>query len=131
MTLRGLVIPGDDRRPEERTAEEQLSIPVLHLAAQLLRRLLLDLPRSARKAAVLDEAHTLARDAVGRQQLNEMARDTRKNNVLAVYISQNPKDLLAAGIANLVGAAFAFRTEGPEEQAATCSLLGLPAREGT
>lgn len=130
MTLRGLVIPGDDRRADERTAEEQLSIPVLHLAAQLLRRLLLDLPRGARKAAFLDEAHALARDAVGRQQLNEMARDTRKNNLLAVYISQNPKDLLDAGIANLVGAAFAFRTEGADEQAATCSLLRLPAGRG-
>jgi hypothetical protein len=130
MTLRGLVIPGDDRRPEDRTAEEQLSIPVLHLAAQLLRRLLLDLPRGTRKAAFLDEAHALARDSVGRQQLNEMARDTRKNNLLACYISQNPKDLLDAGIANLVGAAFAFRTEGAEEQRATCSLLRLPAGKG-
>ena len=66
MTLQGLAIPDDDRRPEERTAEEQLSIPVLHLAAQLLQRVLFDLPRGQRKAAVLDEAHALTRDAVGR-----------------------------------------------------------------
>jgi hypothetical protein len=130
MTLRGLVIPASDRRPEERSVEEQLSIPVLHLAAQLLRRMLLDLPRHARKAAFLDEAHALTRDAVGRQQLNEMARDSRKNNLLACYISQNPKDLLDAGIGNLIGAAFAFRTEGAAELAATCSLLGLPAGKG-
>ena len=39
MTLRGLVIPVADRRPEDYSVEEQLSIPVLHLAAQLLRRM--------------------------------------------------------------------------------------------
>jgi hypothetical protein len=126
MTLRGLVLPGDARRPEERTTEEQLSIPVLHLAAQLLRRLLLDLPRSDRKLAVLDEAHMITSDATGRKVVSEMARDSRKNNACVIDVSQNPGDLLAAGIANLIGAAFAFRTEGHEEQEATLKLLGLP-----
>jgi hypothetical protein len=126
MTLPGLVIPDDDRRPEERTTEEQLSIPVLHLAAQLLRRVLFDLPRSQRKAAVLDEAHALTHDTAGRRLINRMARDSRTNNLLALLISQSPDDLLAAGIANLIGAAFAFRTEGDAEQAATCRLLRLP-----
>lgn len=130
MTLRGLVLPGEARPPEERTTEEQLSIPVLHLAAQLVRRLLLDLPRTARKLAVLDEAHALTRDPVGRAQVLELARDSRKNNVRAIVVSQNQSDLLAAGIANLVGAAFAFRTEGEAEQAATLDLLGLPRGAG-
>lgn len=130
MTLRGLVLPGDARRPEERTAEEQLSIPVLHLAAQLLRRLLLDLPRSTRKLAVLDEAHMVTSDATGRKVVNELARDSRKNDACVIYVSQNPADLLAAGVANLVGAAFAFRTEGGQEQAATLDLLGLPHGAG-
>ena len=130
MTLPGLAIPDDDRRPEERTTEEQLSIPVLHLAAQLLRRVLFDLPRSQRKAAVLDEAHALTHDAVGRNLVNRMARDSRKWNLLAMLISQTPGDLLEAGISNLLGAAFAFRTEGDAEQAATCRLLGLPLGGG-
>jgi hypothetical protein len=130
MTLPGLSIPDDDRRPEERTTEEQLSIPVLHLAAQLLRRVLFDLPRSQRKAAVLDEAHALTHDTVGRNLVNRIARDSRKYNLLALLISQSPGDLLAAGIANLIGAAFAFRTEGDEEQAATCRLLRLPLGHG-
>ena len=126
MTLPGLAIPDDSRRPEERTTAEQLSIPVLHLAAQLLSRVLFDLPRSQRKAAVLDEAHALTHDPVGRNLINQMARDSRKNNLLALLISQTPGDLLTAGIANLIGAAFAFRTEGDAEQAATCGLLRLP-----
>ena len=130
MTLRGLVLPGEARLPEERTTEEQLSIPVLHLAAQLVRRMLLDLPRAARKLAVLDEAHALTRDPAGRSQVLELARDSRKNNVCAIVVSQNPGDLLAAGIANLVGAAFAFRTEGEAERAATLGLLGLPRGAG-
>jgi AAA-like domain len=130
MTLGGLVIPGPDRRPEDRSVDEQLSVPVLHLAAQLLRRMLLDLPRASRKAAFLDEAHALTRDPVGQNQVREMARDSRKHNLLAVYISQNPQDLLEAGIDNLRGAAFAFRTEGTAEQAATCGLLGLPTGHG-
>jgi hypothetical protein len=129
MTLRGLVIPGEARLPEERTVEEQLSIPVLHLAAQLLRRLLLDRPRAARKLAVLDEAHALTRDAVGRGQVIEIARDSRKNNLVALVLSQKITDLIAAGVGNLVGAAFAFRTEG-EEAGATLDLLGLPRGHG-
>ena len=130
MTLRGLVVPDSGRRPEDYTVEERLSIPVLHLAAQLVRRMQFDLPRQARKAVLLDEAHWLARDAVGIQTMNELARDSRKGNTLAVLLSQNPGDLLAAGVANLVGAAFAFRTEGAEELAATCGLLGLPPGRG-
>ena len=51
-----------------------------------------------------------------------------KNSV--INVSQNPADLLAAGIANLIGAAFAFRTEGEQEQAATLELLGLPRGAG-
>lgn len=130
MTLRGLIIPAADRRPEDRSPDEQLSIPVLHLAAQLLRRQLLDLPRGTRKAAILDEAHALVRDSVGRQQMNEMARDSRKNNLFALLLSQNPQDLLAAGLANLIGAAFVFRTDGEEEQSAACRLLGLEPGRG-
>lgn len=126
MTLRGLVIPDPGRRPEDYSAEERLSIPVLHLAAQLLRRMQLDLPRHLRKAAIIDEAHHLIRDSVGVQQVNELSRDSRKNNTAAFLISHSPGDLLAAGVANLVGAAFAFRTEGEQELAATCGLLGLP-----
>ncbi len=129
LNLRGLVLPGEARPPVERTTEEQLSIPVLHLAAQLVRRMLLDLPRGARKLAVLDEAHALTRDPVGRAQVLELARDSRKNNVCAIVVSQNPSDLIAAGIANLVGTVFAFRTEG-EEQGATLDLLGLARGAG-
>jgi AAA domain-containing protein len=130
MTLRGLVIPGESRKPEERTAEEQLSIPLLHLAAQLLRRLMLDTPRGQRKMVILDEAHALTRDEVGRSQVTELSRDSRKNNTCAVLISQNPGDLLEAGIANLVAASFAGRTEGDAEQEATIRLLGLPPGAG-
>ena len=50
--------------------------------------------------------------------------------MFAALISQSPGDMLAAGIANLIGAAFAFRTEGDAEQAATCRLLRLPTGQG-
>jgi hypothetical protein len=130
MTLRGLVIPDPGRRPEDYSVEERLSIPVLHLAAQLLRRMQFDLPRHLRKAAIIDEAHHLIRDSVGVQQINELSRDSRKNNTAAFLVSQNPGDLLAAGVANLVGAAFAFRTEGDQELAATVGLLGLQPGRG-
>ena len=130
MTLRGLVLPDPGRRPEDYSVEERLSVPLLHLAAQLLRRMQLDLPRQSRKAAIIDEAHFLARDSVGVQQMNELSRDSRKNNTAAFLVSQNPGDLLAAGVANLVGAAFAFRTEGDQELAATVGLLGLPPGRG-
>jgi hypothetical protein len=130
MTLRSLVIPSPDGRPEDYSIEERLSLPILHLAAQLLRRMNFDLPRYARKGVIIDEAHHLLRDATGVQQVNEQARDSRKNNTATLLISHNPSDLERAGVANLVGAGWAFRTEGTAELAATCGLLGLPAGRG-
>jgi hypothetical protein len=130
MTLRGLVIPGDDRPAEERTHEEQLSVAVLHLAAQLVRRLLLDHPRHQRKLMVLDEAHAVLRDAVGRQMAIDVTRDSRKNNLCALYLSQLITDLISSGLASLVGTVFAFRTTSEEEAYATVDLLHLPHGAG-
>jgi hypothetical protein len=141
MTLPGLVIPGDARPAEERTVEEQLSVAVLHLAAQLLHSLLLGRPRDERKLVVLDEAHQITRTPVGRSQVVELSRDSRKRNTCALIISQNAGDVLAAGIAgqsgmldggvgNLVGSVLAFRTTGPREQRDTLGLLGLPEGAG-
>jgi AAA-like domain len=130
MTLRGLVIPGDDRPAEERTHEEQLSVAVLHLAAQLVRRLLLDYPRHARKLMVLDESHQVLRDPVGRQMAIDVTRDSRKNNLCALYISQLASDLIDSGLGSLVGTVFAFRTTSDKEASATVELLHLPHGQG-
>lgn len=71
---------------------------------------------------------------VGGQQVEHivacLARDSRKNNACVFDVSQNPGDLLAAGIANLIGVAFAFRTEEHKERAATLKLLSLPCGAG-
>jgi hypothetical protein len=130
LTLKGLALPGAGRLAAERTVDERLSIPVLHLAAYLTRRHVLDRPRHHRALLALDEAHALTRDGVGKALINEITRDSRKHNLCALIASHLGKDLKVADIAGLVGASFAGRTEGEEEQAAALALAGLPPGQG-
>jgi hypothetical protein len=55
---------------------------------------------------------------VGSQQVEHivacLACDSRKNNACVIDVSQNPGDLLAAGIANQIGTAFGSATRGPD-----------------
>ena len=130
MTLRGIVVPGSEVAPEQYTVEQRLSVPLMHLAAWLTRRHVMDRPRHVRKLTILDEAHQVTFGAVGQALVNETARDSRKHNHCAIFMSQRPQDLQIADVDNLIGMTMAGRTEGAEEQAATLGLLGLPAGRG-
>ncbi|WP_327591295.1 ATP-binding protein (plasmid) [Nonomuraea sp. NBC_00507] len=125
LMLRGLNLPRPDVPARERSIEEQLSVPLLHLAAYLTRREIDERPRAERKLLVFDETHALTRDAVGRDLVARTSRDSRKRNTRVLTASQNAGDLLVAGVANLLAAAFVGRTVGQQEQADALKLLGL------
>jgi len=130
MTLRDLVVPGPEIAPEQYTTEQRLSVPLMHLAAWLTRRHVMDRPRHVRKLTILDEAHMITRGAIGQALANETARDSRKHNHAAIYLSHQPQDLQISKVDNLIGMAMAGRTEGAEAQAATLGFLGLPTGHG-
>jgi hypothetical protein len=128
MTLKGLGLPSTDRDPKAWSQEERLRVPLLHLAAYLTRRHVLDRDRHARKLVIFDEAHAFTSDQIGRSLLNLLARDTRKNHVLAILISQKATDLVEAGLKGLIGASFTGRTDDPATQAAALELAGPAER---
>lgn len=130
MTLRGLVPPEPALPPERWTTEQRLSVPLIHLAAWLTRRHILDRPRHVRKLTVMDEAHQLTRGAIGQALVNETGRESRKFNHVAVLMSQSPQDLQLGDVGNLIGMALAGRTDGTAEQEATLGFLGLPPGHG-
>jgi AAA-like domain len=131
MTLKGLVLPKDSRPRSEWTDDERLSVPILHLAAYLTRRHVLDRDRHVRKALLIDEAHALAHNPLGHALLSDLAaRDSRKHNLLTILVSQLAQDMQAAGLPGLVGASFTGRTDDEAEQAAALALAGLPAGRG-
>ncbi len=130
MTLRGLVQPDRDTPPEQYTNEQRMSVPIMHLAAWLARRHVMDRPRHVRKLTILDEAHMVTAGPIGQALVNETARDSRKHNHCAIWMSQRAGDLRIASVDNLIGAVLVGHTDGKEEQAAALSLLGLPADQG-
>jgi len=130
MTLRGLVVPDRDIPPERYTTEQRLTEPLMHLAAWLARRHVMDRPRHTRKLTILDEAHNFTRGPIGQALVNETSRDSRKHNHCAIFMSQLPQDLQISQVDNLIGMAMAGRTDGAEEQAATLRFLNLPVGHG-
>ena len=130
MTLRGLVVPDPKTPPEQYDSAQRLSVPIMHLAAWLARRHVMDRPRHVRKLTIWDEAHQVTSGAIGKALLNVTARDSRKHNHCAILLSQLAQDLQIACVDDLIGMVMAGKTEGAEEQAATLSLLGLPSGQG-
>jgi hypothetical protein len=130
MTLRGLIAPGPGTPPEQYTTEQRLSVPLMHLAAWLTRRHVMDRPRHTRKLTIIDEAHQVTGGPIGQALVTQTARDSRKHDHTAIFLSQLPQDLQISMVDNLIGMALAGRTDGAAEQAATLRFLGLPAGQG-
>jgi hypothetical protein len=131
MTLKGLVLPKPSKPRSQWTVDERLSVPIMHLAAYLTRRHVLDRDRHVRKALFIDEAYALTHDAMGQALLCDLAaRDSRKHNLLAILVSQLAGDMAEAGLPGLIGASFSGRTDDAGEQAAALKLAGLPAGRG-
>jgi hypothetical protein len=60
----------------------------------------------------------------------QVARNSRKWNLLALVASQNGKDILDMDVANFISTAFVGRTEDEETAAENLRLLGVPVGNG-
>lgn len=131
LTLQGLTLPhqGEGGGGPE-SMEARLSVPLLHLAAWLTSRFIYDRPTGQRKLLVVDETHALVRSGTGQSLLNDLSRNSRKQNTRVLLLSQNAGDVLTAGVGNLTGAVLAGRAVDPGEQRQALELLGLQTGVG-
>lgn len=131
--LKGLVAPPEDEDDRlEWTDEQLLYRPILNLAAWACLREVYRRPREERKGLALDEVHEITESGIGKTLVQKSASDSRKHNLAALVMTQNPSGILSVessskgSISNLIGAAFLGRTEEEEQQIANCALARLP-----
>lgn len=134
--LKGLVAPPEDEEDRLEWSDEQLLYrPILNLAAWACLREVYRRPREERKGLAYDEVHEITESGIGKTLVQKSASDSRKHNMAALAITQNPSGILSVessskgSISNLIGAAFLGRTEDEEQQLANCSLARLPRDE--
>lgn len=130
--LKGLVAPPEDEDRLEWTDEQLLYRPILNLASWACLREVYRRPRDERKGLALDEVHEITTSGVGRTLVQKSASDSRKHNLAALVLTQNPSGIQGisasskGSISNLIGSTFLGRTEEEEEQRGNCALLRLP-----
>jgi hypothetical protein len=125
VSLAGLTLPADTTPRREYTADEALAVPLLQLAAHLATRPLHELEPGARKGLLLDEVHILTRTTSGRQLLQLTARQSRRLNLRALYLSQDVRDFEVAGLLPHLDSAFIGQLEDEEAQRAACRALRI------
>ena len=131
ITMTGLRLPEPGTPRVDWTAEESMALPMLHTAYRLAVRRAYSGPVHTRKLVLLDEAHMLNEWRSGRAFIKRLARDSRKWNLAAYLFSQNPGDLLALDIINLVSTVFVGRCVDDDQVTSDAlRLLGLPTGAG-
>ncbi|MBO0887224.1 MAG: ATP-binding protein, partial [Acidimicrobiales bacterium] len=126
VSLAGLTLPADTTPRREWTAGEQVAVPMLQLAAHLATRPLYEMPAGLRKGLLFDEAHILTRTTSGRQLLQLTARQSRRLNLRALYLSQDVRDFETAGLLPHLDSAFIGQMEDEDAQRAACRALRIP-----
>lgn len=130
ITLSGIQLPDRSTSPATWTKVQRVSVPLLHLAAYYATNRVYLRGRHERKAIVLDEVGLMAGWSSGKALFNRLARDTRKWNVAALLVSQDPSDILGMDIGNHVSTAFVGKIEAGEHVADALNLLRLPPGSG-
>lgn len=125
VSLAGLTLPADTTPRREYTADEALAVPLLQLAAHLATRPLFEMQAGARKGLLLDESHVLTRTTSGRQLLQLTARQSRRLNLRALYLSQDVRDFESAGLLPHLDSAFIGQIEDEDAQRAACRALRI------
>ncbi|GGM52981.1 ATP-binding protein [Dactylosporangium sucinum] len=131
ITMGGLRLPDMSIERDYWSAEEQLALPMLHLAHRLAVRRCYGGDPNTRKLVGLDEGHVMEGWRSGRSFLVRLARDSRKWNLAALVASQNPKDILDLDVQNLVSTVFVGRIAADTDVASEAlRLLRIPAGAG-
>lgn len=130
ISMAGLQLPSDSTDPRHYSSEESLALPLLHLASHLATRAIYDAPMDERKLLMLDETWALARVGSGQHLLNRTARDSRKWNLRALYLSHSAHDFTSSDVAPLIDCTFVGRTEEPQAQTEALELCDVPRGAG-
>ncbi|WP_232668625.1 ATP-binding protein [Pseudonocardia sp. TRM90224] len=143
LSTRGLTPPREDVDQQDWSLDEQLSLPLLHLAAWLAYRRVYELPRAAPKLMGFDELRWLSMTSTGRTLITQFARDNRKYRARVLIAGQLASDVLKlggdksgdksgdeSGLAALCHDVFVGRTTDEAAQADALRLLRIPTGIG-
>lgn len=135
LSTRGLTLPREGVDQQDWGLDEQLSLPLLHLAAWLAYRRVYELPRAAPKMVGLDELRWLSMTATGRTLITQFSRDNRKYRARVLVAGQLASDVLKiggddSGLASLCHDVFVGRTTDAEAQRDALRLLRVPVDVG-
>ncbi|WP_226360990.1 ATP-binding protein [Pseudonocardia sp. ICBG1142] len=136
LSTRGLSLPREHVDQQDWSIDEQLSLPLMHLAAWLAYRRVYQLPRNAPKMVGLDELRWLSATATGKTLITQFSRDNRKFRTRVLVAGQLASDVLRlgggdeTGLASLCHDVFVGRTLGDEAQRDALRLLRIPTDIG-
>jgi hypothetical protein len=130
LTMPGLVLPPPGVPREHWSTQEQLAVPLLHLAAWYATKAVYGRSMTERKLVGLDETHFLGEWSAGRALFTRLGRDSRKWNTCVLAASQNPADVLGMDVGNFISAAFVGRTEDEDAARDALRMLRVPTGVG-
>jgi AAA domain-containing protein len=130
LTMAGLVLPPSSVPREHWSTQEQMAVPLLHLASWYATKTIYGRPRAERKLVALDETHFLGEWGAGRALFTRLGRDSRKWNTCVLAASQNPADVLGMEVSNFISAAFVGRIEDEAVASEALRMLRVPPGVG-
>jgi hypothetical protein len=130
LTMPGLVLPPRGVPREHWSTQEQLAVPLLHLAAWYATKAVYGRGMGERKLVGLDETHFLGEWSAGRALFSRLGRDSRKWNTCVLAASQNPADVLGMDVANFLSAVFVGRIEDTDVARDGLRMLRVPTGVG-
>lgn len=136
LSTRGLTLPREEVDQQDWSLDEQLSIPLMHLAGWLAYRRVHGLPRQAPKLVGLDELRWLSMAPTGKSLIQQFARDNRKYRTRVLVATQLASDVLRlggdtdSGLASLCHDVFVGRTVDKDAQRDALRLLRVPPDVG-
>ncbi|MGH8907287.1 MAG: ATP-binding protein [Egibacteraceae bacterium] len=125
IQVAGLSLPEPGTRRQDQGWPERLSVAVMFLIADFIKRLAQRRDPRQPKAIIIDEAWVLTATLQGRQLIESLARMGRRHNTVVMLVSQNADDFLSEKVRNCVSTKFAFRSTDDAEVAAVLRLLGV------
>jgi hypothetical protein len=125
IQVTGLSLPEPGTRRQDQGWPERLSVAVMFLVADFMKRLAQRRDPRQPKAIIIDEAWVLTATLQGRQLIESLARMGRRHNTVVMLVSQNADDFLSEKVRNCVSAKFAFRSTDDAEVSAVLRLLGV------
>jgi AAA-like domain len=123
--IAGLSLPEPGTARKDQGWPERLSVAVMFLVTDFVKRLQVQRDPRQPKAIIIDEAWALTATPQGRQLIESLARMGRRHNTVVILVSQNADDFLSEKVRNCVSAKFAFRSTDEGEVQAVLRLLGI------